>query len=228
MEASPLKRSKRRKIIVWSIVGGSVTISALTIFLWVFSFYSVINHDGNTLRFLSSSLSGYGLTEIVGSPKEVDIEKYDYSAIYNIVGAKANLFPQTINNGTVQYFEFHERVRFNYYDRYQIYLEWTMPQNVFDQGKNRISNISSSRETVMLSNDLFVFPAYVAVYNNYSSFYEYTLIDEKTYTIFYIEFENVGSIEQIVFSSDYAPQKLLKNSDLSAYSTKTGIFDIYY
>ena len=78
-----------------------------------------------------------------------------------------------------------------------------------------------------MSNDLFGLPSYVAVYNNSRSEYEYAIIDSDNYTIRYIEFENVGSIEQIVFSHDYAPQKLLKNSDLDRFSRLTGHYDIY-
>ena len=179
------------------------------------------------MRFLSNSLYGYGLTDIVGSPQETTVGQYDYSLIYNIVGARANLFPQTIENGSMEYFEFHERVKYNYYDRYEIYLEWAMPQERFDQEVERISKISSSTKTIKLSNDLFGLPSYVAVYNNSRSEYEYAIIDSDNYTIRYIEFENVGSIEQIVFSHDYAPQKLLKNSDLARFSRLTGHYDIY-
>ena len=222
-----LAKKRRQTIITWSIIGGSLTLIVIFGFFIVLPIYTAIKDDENTLRFLSNSLYGYGLTDIVGSPQETTIGQYDYSLIYNIVGARANLFPQTIENGSTEYFEFHERVKYNYYDRYEIYLEWAMPQERFDQEVERISKISSSTKTIKLSNDLFGLPSYVAVYNNSRSEYEYAIIDSDNYTIRYIEFENVGSIEQIVFSHDYAPQKLLKNSDLARFSRLTGHYDIY-
>lgn len=222
-----LAKKRRQTIITWSIIGGSLTLIVIFGFFIVLPIYTAIKDDENTLRFLSNSLYGYGLTDIVGSPQETTVGQYDYSLIYNIVGARANLFPQTIENGSMKYFEFHERVKYNYYDRYEIYLEWAMPQERFDQEVERISKISSSTKTIKLSNDLFGLPSYVAVYNNSRSEYEYAIIDSDNYTIRYIEFENVGSIEQIVFSHDYAPQKLLKNSDLARFSRLTGHYDIY-
>lgn len=222
-----LAKKRRQTIITWSIIGGSLTLIVIFGFFIVLPIYTAIKDDENTLRFLSNSLYGYGLTDIVGSPQETTVGQYDYSLIYNIVGARANLFPQTIENGSTEYFEFHERVKYNYYDRYEIYLEWAMPQERFDQEVERISKISSSTKTIKLSNDLFGLPSYVAVYNNSRSEYEYAIIDSDNYTIRYIEFENVGSIEQIVFSHDYAPQKLLKNSDLARFSRLTGHYDIY-
>lgn len=223
METHRIVKNKRRIVLTCSIVASAILVNALLFFL----FWLWINYDPNTLCFLSSSLAGHGLTNITGEPREIDLELYNYSFLYQVIGGRACFSPSEIDCGSVRYFEFHEMVNHNHYDRFEVYVEWSMPEVRFQQELERISTFSSTTDMVKHSDDLFPLPSYIASYNVFTSFYEYAIIDEATNTIRYIEFENVGSIEQIAFSHEYAPQKLLKHSDLAKYAAPDGSFTIF-
>lgn len=172
------------------------------------------------------------MTDITGKPEQIALEQYDYSLFDELCNKYHTVFPPALIDGYASYFTFYEAIGGRSYpNRYEIYLEWTMPADTFYSEVDRLNNAFylgyDGERKLVYSENLFNLPSYVAMYDTCFSSYEYTIIDEQKMTIFYILLYNIGSIEQIVFSKDYAPTKVLKDTDIAKYAKNQGL-SIYY
>lgn len=173
------------------------------------------------------------MTDITGKPEQIALEQYDYSLFDELCHKYHTVFPPSLIDGYASYFAFYEAIGGRSYpNRYEIYLEWTMPADTFYSEIDRLNNAFylgyDGERKLVYSENLFNLPSYVGKYNTWSSTYEYAIIEEQKMTIFYIHFRNIGSIEQIVFSKEYAPTKVLNGTDIAEYANIHGELSIYY
>ena len=211
-------------------LGIVIPFSCITIFLVAFlcNMYSSLN----SLEFRSSVFGGYDFKRIEGSVSRAQISDYNYAEIMNISKNKGLIFPPNIQEGNISLFSFYEIITTgtNYFDRFEIYLEWEMSNILFNQEEERISSIEntaySTTRCSIYSENLFYCPSYVTAYN-YSSLFEYAILDKENSTIKYISFAEVGSIDNLVFSSECVPTKPIIKSDLTKICGRTEFYSIY-
>lgn len=173
------------------------------------------------------------MTDIIGKPEQIALEQYDYSLFDELCNKYHTVFPLSLIDGYASYFTFYEAIGGrSFINRYEIYLEWTMPADTFYSEIDRLNNAFylgyDGERKLVYSENLFGLPSYVAKYDTCFSSYEYTIIDEQKKVIFYILLYNIGSIEQIVFSKEYAPTKVLKDTDIAKYAKPNQGLSIYY
>lgn len=185
-----------------------------------------------SMVFLDSRYKGYRLTDIVGSPTKTNLSDYDYDFFYDLSNGYLTVFPSEINEGELSSFIFYEEIGGrSYINRYEVFLEWTLPEATFLQELSRLRMTVyhgyDGDRLLKYSENLFIMPSYVGMYNTSSSTFEYAIVDKNSLTFRYVILHNVGDISQIAFSMDYAPTKLLKDSDLAEYATGRGL-SIYY
>lgn len=114
---------------------------------------------------------------------------------------------------------------------YEIYLKAKYSDEDFELEKGRLKNISSrvnvngneKEQDIQYTEDLFVLPAYVAIYASNNSF-EYALVDEETKTIIYIYLQN--STNDDLFRKEYLPYEYQKKELLEDNSWNNT--NIYY
>lgn len=151
---------------------------------------------------------------------------------YCLCNGYLTAFPLDITTGELSSFVFYEKIGGrSYINRFEVFLEWTLPEIEFKQEIDRLQTAVyhgyDGDRLLKYSRDLFSMPSYVGMYDTDSSSFEYAIVDESALTFRYVAFQNIGDIGQIVFSNDYAPTKLLKDTDLAKYATKRGL-SIYY
>ena len=211
---------KKKKRFPWpAVIVPSIVIISLATFLLSTSLY-----EQNTLLF-KYGLDGYRLSDIKGEPAYIECEDYSFSNLSEVFFEEGLILPEAIASGDVYYFAYYEKVKHNYNDRREIYLEWHMDENQYSQEIERLSNIKSHKEA-KYSEDTFLLPSYICRYNFWAGF-EYAILDENNYTIYYVCLLEIGDVSNIVFSIDYAPQKTLKNTDLKEMAINRCKFTIY-
>ena len=211
---------KKKKRFPWpAVIVPSIVIISLATFLLSTSLY-----EQNTLLF-KYGLDGYRLSDIKGEPAYIVCEDYSFSNLSEVFFEEGSILPEAIASGDVYYFAYYEKVKHNYNDRREVYLEWHMDENQYKLEIERLSNIKSHKEA-KYSENTFSLPSYICRYNSWSGF-EYAILDENNYTIYYVCLLEIGDAINIVFSIDYAPQKVLKNTDLKETAINRCKFTIY-
>lgn len=210
---------KKKKRFPWlAVIIPSIVITIIGVFIACCSY-----DRSETIFYKSSNYAGYELSSIEGEPKHIENAEYSLANLYKVIYERGLVFPEAITSGEIYYFEYYERVKSSRgYDRREIYLEWHMNEHDFDEECQRLSNIKAYKN-IAYSKNLFSLPSYVAVYNFMTEF-EYAIVEKDANIIRYVLLDEIGDISNIVFSTDYAPQKVLKNTDLKIYN---GIFTIY-
>lgn len=201
----------------------------MAVVLVVASFISDSYHSNNLIL----SFDFYGdLENITGETKEVSTDYYSnkYEEIITGSNSKGEIFPNNINDGTIELFTYYRLYPSDSGDvfRNEIYLKWNCADNdIFLAELERLNGIKSSfNKTLISSNDLFPLPSLVAEYNVNGGF-EYVLLDEQNNSFFYICLKGVGSYSQIVFDNSFAPHKLLKDTDFPKEKIKFGGYSIH-
>lgn len=210
---------KKKKRFPWpAVIIPSIVITIIGVFIACYSY-----DRSETIFYKDFKLSAYELSSIEGEPKHIENAEYSLANLYKVIYERGLVFPKAIASGEIYYFEYYERVKSSRgYDRCEIYLEWHMDEHVFDEECQRLSNIKAYKN-IAYSKNLFSLPSYVAAYNFMTEF-EYAIVEKDANIIRYVLLDEIGDISNIVFSTDYAPQKVLKNTDLKIYN---GIFTIY-
>lgn len=191
------------------------------------SFLEVRLDNEVSLNFLFIEYRRCRLTDITGEPEKINNEEYDFNLIESY--CRDNItFPPKVDGGELSFFLFYEEIGGrSYVNRVELYLEWTLSNAMFEQEMNRIETATyeayDGPRFLKHSENLFSLPSFVAMYNTYYSHFEYIIVDKEALTFRYIFLENLGDISQIVFSKEYAPSKLLKDSDLAKYSNSKGL-----
>ena len=197
-----------------------ITIPTISILTIVAFFFSSDYQTLCTLHFYAGLRESNYLKEIDGKPEKIKLEDYNHEEIMNLCNGRGLIFPFNISLGNVSMFTFHEIVHkesgYNV-DRYELFLEWEMDTSFFNQETERLSKIELTRysktKNALYSKNLFSLPSYITSYN-YTSCFEYAIMEEKTNTIRYVCFTEVGSKDYLVFPSEYVPTKPLIKSDL--------------
>ena len=210
---------KQRKFLWPVILVPFLAISAAALYVSLDAYI-----ESQTVSFQSSRLAGYNLSNIEGSPINIDTNEYSFDTLSSIVGKRV-ILPVGVNEGVLYYFCYYEKVKHQYYDRYEVFLEWHMTDETFEQELRRLSSLKSVK-TIAFSEDTFLQPSYIAEYNFWANF-EYAILDRENLTIKYVLLREIGDISNVVFSLDYAPTKLLKNTDLKKIASIVGKFTIY-
>ena len=139
------------------------------------------------------------------------------------------VFPDLIASGSVSAAFFMDPLYLDCkYRRGQFFLEWTMDPDSYSAEITRIALAEGGNPNrhPLRTENLFDKRAYVAVYNEKSEF-EYAIVDDGSCTIRYIWFFDVQNIDALLFSSDWAPKKLIKDSDLP-HSRLTSSYSMYW
>lgn len=210
---------KQRKFLWPVILVPFLVISAAALYVSLDAYI-----ESQTVSFQSSRLAGYNLSNIEGSPIKIDTDEYSFDTLSSVVGKRV-ILPVGVNEGVLYYFCYYEKVKHQYYDRYEVFLEWHMTDETFEQELRRLSSLKSVK-TIAFSEDTFLQPSYIAEYNFWANF-EYAILDRENLTIKYVLLREIGDISNVVFSLDYAPTKLLKNTDLKKIASIVGKFTIY-
>ena len=167
-------------------------------------------------------------TFIDGEPRIISIDEYNHSTFFEF--RNYNFFPKSIDYGNLKYFSYVEHCGHYVADsiRAEYYLEWNIGETGFISERNRIANLHtySTTKSVVYSNNLFNKPSYIAIYNHQSEFL-YSIIDENTFTIVYIYFIDVKSIDQLVFSESFKPTIMLNQSDFPENLGYFGYYNMY-
>ena len=210
---------KKKKRFPWpAVIIPSIVITIIGSFVACYSY-----DKSETIFYKDFKLSAYELSSIEGEPKHIENAEYNISNLSGVSYERGLVFPKAITSGEIYCFEYHEKVKLtDHYDRHEIYLEWHMDEHDFDEECQRLSNIKAYKN-IAYSKNLFSLPSYVAVYNFMTEF-EYAIVEKDTNIIRYVLLDEIGDASNIVFSTDYAPQKVLKNTDLKIYN---GVFTIY-
>ena len=166
---------------------------------------------------LNYSDSAYFEYTISGEPHYISYDEYNHSIVHYYVGTY-NLFPVKIDSGLITYFAFCTPYSDSAGNHgiMEFYLNWKMDSEKYDSEKERLSSIyfEHTKKGAILTNNLFVLPAYVLIYNSQSEFC-YAIIDESTFTITYIYFFDIKSYDNLVFDEKLMPKKLLSESNFS-------------
>ncbi len=179
------------------------------------------------LYFETSKMSDHNKKVIIqGKPRAIDYIDYNTEIEQKIPYEYNLIFPREISTGNLEFFSFYEDglIIDGPFKRREVFLSWTMDAATFDNELSRLKSIYL-KKPICFSKDLFASDSYIATYN-YSSEFEYAIIDYDKSTIYYIWLREVGSLEQMVFDDAFKPSKLLKDSDLNSIS-KNGEFTIH-
>lgn len=219
----------RKKRIITFIVSFFAAVSIMVVVLLVAAFVSNSFYSNNLIL----SFDFYeDVDNIVGEVQEVSMDYYSekYDDIITGSNSKGDIFPKTINDGTIEIFDYHKLYTCDSGKvfRNEIYLKWDCTnKDTYLAELERLSYIKSSFDkTLINSNNLFSLPSLVAEYNIDGGF-EYVLLDEQEYCFHYVCLKGVGSYSQIVFDTGFAPHKLLKNTDFPKEKIKQGGYSIY-
>jgi hypothetical protein len=214
---------KKWKKIVLIVVGAVVAHFTLFFTVIMVSFWG----DSIRLELHNSDLSGYKKTPMKGDIKPIQPEDYDKQTIVSDLRGCA-IFPDALTSGNASMAYFVDPLFADYmYKRGQAYLEWSMDETTYHMEANRIKDTEGTwGKKPLRSHDLFPLFSYVSQYNNSGEF-EYALLDDSSFTIRYIKMCDVGSMENVFFNTDFAPKKILKNSDIKDYVAPIGWFSIY-
>lgn len=112
--------------------------------------------------------------------------------------------------------------------RAEVFFSIKYPYDEYITEIDRISSITNLMKSkkVVMSNNLFNLPTYVAIYNHHSM-YEYALLNEGEYEIIYIYFFECGN-DNFCFPKEYIPSKILKESDFPKnLISGSGDYDMY-
>ncbi|MCR5609180.1 MAG: hypothetical protein K6G26_08970 [Lachnospiraceae bacterium] len=178
--------------------------------------------------------------EIRGNLNKINetIHKYsseDYRKELEIIKNETNrtfIFPETISD-TVEcngfsYLEDVFIIDWGENCRAEVYFSMIYTDDEYVTEIKRISSITNpiKDKKVILSNNLFGLPAYIAIYNHHSR-YEYVLINKSENEIIYIYLFECGN-DNFCFSNEYIPNKLLKESDFPKdLISSSGDYDMY-
>lgn len=205
-----------------------LTTSITMIVFFSFFLYIIEEIKSYSLRFIMNGYETVEKTPIKGGAEIIDIKEYDRDDISQKSKSSLALFPERINEGAASMFFFYDPLFEKYpHSRVEIYLEWHTNKDNINQEKERIDAIIPfyNNKHPLWSKDLFVLTACIAAYN-YDAVYEYALFDEISCVIRYVKLKNIGTLDDIIFSHDFEPKKILKNSDLRGL-THHNRYDIY-
>ena len=217
-------KNRKKIVIIFGIIS-FLLFNPLSIVLAIDSIQSYI--ETNTLRFAKQAYLGFKKTPMSGSVEEIDINEYDRVVIVEKLN-HSMIFPESITTGKISMAFFADPLFADRsFKRGQAYLEWNMDKDTYEYELERMKNIVGKKNKyVRCSNNLFRLQSYIACYND-DGYFEYALLDENNYTIRYISLCDIESIDNLLFSHDYEPKKVLKDSDLKLYSNKRGAYNIY-
>lgn len=181
----------------------------------------------NRLDFCYSKYRGDKKTPPEGAIERIDNDSYSKSMLLEKT-KQCELFPDELGDGEAYFlFFFDPLYESRNYRRMQVFLEWRMPPDLFSSETKRMGEIIGFYGGGPVWSDyLFENRSCIAEYNFYSGF-EYALLDEVSSTIRYICFFDVEAVENLLFSTQYAPTRLLKDSDIRERVTCSGEFSIY-
>jgi hypothetical protein len=156
--------------------------------------------------------------------------EYDYQTI-SLVAEKGYVFPSSIVGSFSNDFFFFSEKRDSdsgVVYRAEIYLRVSYSEADFLNEIERVSKLECYGKKPVLVGDLFSLPCLVASYNLFS-YFEYALLDYDKNQIYYVYLYSVGSYSQIVFDSQYSPQKKLFDSSFpSDLATSYGAYSMYW
>lgn len=192
---------------------------ALTLFLCCCNSNTVIIYEPKLCFTFDKGYNGE--ISIVGEPQSITYDEYSFSIVHYYFSMY--LFPKHIDNGFIKYFEYliHYNSDAGTQLLSEVYVEWQTSFETYKLEKERLSLIyyEPTEKGTVFTNNLFDLPAYVAIYN-FDSEFCYAILDDESYTIAYIYFFDIKSIDNLVFDSKYKPKKLLSESDFSGYYLK--------
>ena len=176
--------------------------------------------QGSHLTFSYDEYRGHrDKTKPSGSVERIRLEDYDKEpfakgSLYNICA----VFPEKLTAGEASMACFFDP---NYLERSskrgQVYLEWSMPEGAFSSEVERLQGLVGPwGKTPFWSEDLFALPSCVAEYNHLSGF-EYALLDRENSIIRYVWFFDIESVDNLLFPKEWAPSKILRDSDAKDY-----------
>lgn len=210
---------KKRPSLWWL----GIVIPTVYVLITVACFFYLNYQSLCELHFYAGLRDSKYFKEIDGKPESIKPEDYNHEEIMNLCNGRGLIFPSNISLGNVSMLAFHEIVlresgrNYVAVDRYEIFLEWEMDISFFNQETERLSKIELTRysktQNALYSKNLFSLPSYITSYN-YTSCFEYAIMEEKTNTIRYICFAEVGSKDYLVFPPEYIPTKPIIKSDL--------------
>ena len=237
------KREKTLIIILSSIVGFVLSVGSLVLLLELVNYSDQMFVRNNIiLRSVNFGSPYPQRNDIQGKPLIINNSNYNKKSLLKKINNSDNkliygqVFPDTLDGGKTSYFEYIVNVKNSdaglVYARSEIYLEWTADFDSFFSEKSRIESIEyelldNTIKKPITSENLFNFQSYLLSYN-YESQFEYVIFDEDSLTIRYVYLYDIGYFDNIVFDSEFAPTRVLKNTDLKNTSAgKRGYYTIY-
>lgn len=208
-----------------------VSVLLMPVIAWWSAFLGELAYERNTIDYLNR-LKGLELPPIEGEPKETDQEEYRNCMESMEESFDIRVFPTEIPEGNVSFFFYKESFKRRYHDTYadriEIYLSCKYDSQAFYEEVDRIKSIEGIRGggKVLESKDLFELPCLLLRYNFHARF-QYAIMDEKTYSFYYISLAEIGDLSNIVFEEKWAPKKLLKDTDLADKMPFEGRFSIF-
>ena len=186
-----------------------------------------IEYESYRLYFTNSNHYTSNKTPNFGKVEQISLSLYNKKEIVDYLKCCA-IFPEELSSGEAKMLFFYDPLfEGDIYIRGEAYLEWSVDKETFDSEKERISNIEGEQAKHPLwSNNLFSLPGFVTIYN-FDSEFEYALFEETTYTIRYIRFADMDSVENLNIQERYAPNLVMKLSDLYDKCTPWGGYNIY-
>ena len=157
-------------------------------------------------------------TQPFGSVESIQLKEYDKESFANGTSYHYAVFPEKLTAGDASMICFFDPVYAERsWKRGQVFLEWSMPADAFSSEVERLQGLVGPwGRTPFWSEDLFALPSCVAVYNDRSEF-EYALLDRENSIIRYVWFFDVESVDNLLFPKEWAPSKILRNSDAKDY-----------
>lgn len=143
--------------------------------------------------------------------------------------SKLYIFPNEIANGVTvnQYYYYCDNASLD--NSYKIYLECTYSQNDFAKEAERLSKLQTEyngeTKNIIVANNGFHFPAYVAVYEEKLNTYEYALVDEENSKIIYI-YAQICGLDKEIIDNIYLPVDFKVPSELEDKGWEG--FNLYY
>ena len=169
-------------------------------------------------------------TKPSGSVESIQLKEYDRESFANGTSYHCAVFHEKLTAGEASMACFFDP---NYLERSlkrrgQVYLEWSMPEGAFSSEVERLQGLVGPwGRTPFWSEDLFALLSCVAVYNDLSEF-EYALLDRENSVIRYVWFFDVESVDNLLFPKEWAPSKILRDSDAKDYQMSLdGHFSMY-
>ncbi len=210
--------SKTKK---WWIIAGIVLVIACCILIGI---YAV----GKLVRGVQDEFAPYRTTDIreYQNWTHAETEKGDVdSGLFifpeNVSAAVETDYAYTYQHGVLE-------------DGYYMFLKASYEESEYAKEVQRLSAISldikmsdgnSVQKEIMYSEELFSYPAYVAIYNAHNSF-EYALLDEENNAIVYIYHHLLSDEEANGIPEEYRPLEF-KDKSMSGTSSWEN-FHLYY